>query len=206
MIFIVSGPSGSGKSTVVEQVLRRIPILHLGISCTTRSQGEGEINGKHYRFISNLEFTQMVSNEELAEWAEVHGKYYGTPKSELVHPNVLLEIDWQGAREIKEKYKDVRTIFVLPPSREEMERRLRVRGRGESEEAIVKRLTNAVIELNQALSYDAWLQNDELNRVVEKMCGLIAYFGSGGKTVPAAYRDRRLLQRVRATFSSSQLT
>src|SRR5690606_39469277 len=132
-------PSGAGKSSLVNALLEREPSMVLSISCTTRPPRPGEVNEKHYRFVTVEEFTALRDAGAMLEWAEVHGNFYGTPRDRIDEArragrDVLLEIDWQGARQVREHLPDAIGIFILPPSIDALETRLRKRGQDRSEE------------------------------------------------------------------------
>ncbi len=203
MVFVISGPAGAGKGTVIKKVLRRNTPLHLAISWTTRSPNEGEVDGVDYYFRTAAEFREKCTLGGFAEWAEVHGNYYGTPTEELVKKeDVLLEIDFQGAKQIKQKLcADVHTIFLLPPSSTELERRLRARGREKDEGEIRRRLLTAHEEMRQASFFDCWLINDSVDQTVEKLVGLFAFLSLSRSNTPPSYRNESLLARVQATFA-----
>jgi len=168
LVFIVSGPSGSGKSTLVQKILE-LPGTMLSVSCTTRPPRKTESAGKWYNFISEVEFQQMVGRGEFLEYAQVFGKnWYGTPKKSLddavAHgKDLVLEIDVQGALQAKAKLQNAVAIFVLPPSRADLERRIRERGQ-DSEDEIRRRLEKARQEILNFQMYDFAIINDDLNR------------------------------------------
>jgi guanylate kinase len=168
LVFIVSGPSGSGKSTLVEKMLA-VPGTMLSISCTTRPPRTTESDGKWYDFISEDEFDRRVSQGEFLEHARVFGKHqYGTPKRWLDEAqckglDLVLEIDVQGAEQVKEKLPAAVGIFILPPAKEELERRLRARGL-DSDEAIKRRLERARQEMQRYVEYDFLVVNDDVER------------------------------------------
>jgi guanylate kinase len=167
-IFIVSGPSGSGKSTLVQR-LRDLPGLMFSVSCTTRPQRATESLGKWYHFITEAEFQRKVANDEFLEHAQVFGKHwYGTPRAQVDEArskglDLVLEIDVQGARQVKTKLPEAIAIFIVPPSCEDLERRLRERGQ-DSDEAIARRLERARQEMVRACEYDFVVVNDDLER------------------------------------------
>lgn len=171
LVLIVSGPSGSGKSTLVEKILE-LPGTMLSVSCTTREPRKTETNGKWYNFITESEFQQMVARGEFLEYAQVFGKnWYGTPKKSLDQAqaqkkDLVLEIDVQGALQVKQKLPGAVAIFVLPPSRSELERRIRARGQ-DSEDEIGRRLERARQEMLNYSSYDFAVINDDLRRATE---------------------------------------
>jgi len=165
MVWIVSGPSGSGKSTLVQKLLE-LPGMMLSVSCTTRPPRKTESDGKWYNFIEPEEFRQMVAQDEFLEYAQVFGKnWYGTPRKSLDEAlaqkkDLVLEIDVQGALQVKEKLPGAKAIFVLPPSREDLERRLRARAQ-DSEDEIERRLERARQEILNYERYDFVIINDE---------------------------------------------
>ncbi len=165
-LIVLTGPSGVGKGTLVRSLLNRHPELYLSVSVTTRSPREGEIEGQHYYFVSRSRFEQMVEADELAEWAEFAGNLYGTPYFALQQRIdegkwVLLEIELEGARQIIDKFSEALRIFILPPSWEELERRLRSRGQ-DSQSAIARRLLRAKDEIEAAREFDFQVINDDL--------------------------------------------
>ncbi len=169
LVLIVSGPSGSGKSTLVEKLLE-LPGTMFSISCTTRRPRATENNGKWYHFVSEAEFERMVEQGEFLEYARVFGKYwYGTPRKWVEEArrngrDLVLEIDVQGAAQVKQKLPAAVAIFILPPSRQELERRLRARGQ-DSEEEIARRLEQARDEIMAFRDYyDYCVVNDDLER------------------------------------------
>jgi guanylate kinase len=168
LVFIVSGPSGSGKSTLVQKMLE-VPGTMFSISCTTRPPRDTESPGKWYDFISEAEFDRKASQGEFLEYARVFGKHcYGTPlrsleESRRMGLDLVLEIDVQGAEQVKQKLPAAVAIFILPPAREELERRLRARGQ-DSEEAIKRRLERAQQEMQHYTEYDFLVVNDDVER------------------------------------------
>jgi len=173
VVFIISGPSGSGKSTLVEKLLE-VPGMMFSISYTTRPPRPTESPGKWYDFISEAEFDRRAREGEFLEHARVFGKHrYGTPRRWLEEAerkglDLVLEIDVQGAEQVKRKLPDSVAIFILPPSREELERRLRARGQ-DSEEAIGRRLERARQEMQRYPSYDYVLINDDMERAAREV-------------------------------------
>lgn len=178
-LFVLSGPSGAGKGTLVKRVLQRIPDAWVSVSATTRKPRPGEVDGKDYYFLDQPRFDELVSQDGFLEWACVHGNSYGTLRSCVQdHMNsggqVILEIDVQGAFQVKKAMPEAHLIFIEPPSLEELERRLRGRGT-ETEEVICKRMKTAEVELAQKMEYDVQVVNDELERATEE---LVSYIGS----------------------------
>jgi guanylate kinase len=168
LVFIVSGPSGSGKSTLVLKMLE-VPGTMFSISCTTRPPRATESAGKWYDFVSEAEFDRMAAEGEFLEYARVFGKHqYGTPRRWLDEAqrkglDLVLEIDVQGAEQVKKKLPSAVAIFILPPAREELERRLRTRGQ-DSDGAIQRRLDRAQQEIQRYTEYDFLVVNDEVER------------------------------------------
>ena len=179
IIFIVSGPSGAGKSTLVESLLARVPELTLSVSCTTRVPRAAEVDGRDYRFVDAEAFGRRRDDDEFAEWAEVHGALYGTPRASLDDAiaegrDMLLDIDVQGARRLKRSYRDSAVaVMVFPPSWAELERRLRDR-RTEDDATIARRLTRARDEADALLEYDYWIRNAERSESVALLTAIVA--------------------------------
>ncbi|ESA38320.1 guanylate kinase [Leptolyngbya sp. Heron Island J] len=169
-LIVFTGPSGVGKGTLLRQLLKRHPDIQLSISATTRQPRPGEEHGKHYYFVSRAEFDVMVAQEQLLEWAEFAGNYYGTPRQPLEamidrgHV-VILEIELEGARQVRQTLPKAPQIFVLPPSLQELEARIRQRGQ-DSDAAIAKRLTRAEVEIAAASEFDIQIINDDLERAL----------------------------------------
>jgi guanylate kinase len=178
IIFILSAPSGAGKTTLYNGLKLVHPEIKLSVSCTTRPRRGGEVNGRDYRFISEREFEQMKAAGEFAEWAKVHGNDYGTPRKPLDHSvqtgrDILLDIDVQGARQIKKSYPQAVSIFLLPPSLKELKRRLASRGTDRSE-IIRRRLANARGEIGEILQYDYYVENRDVAEAVEVLSAIVA--------------------------------
>lgn len=185
--LIVSGPSGSGKSSISREVMKRHPEVAFSISCTTRSPRSGERNGVDYHFLSVEEFRKKIEAGEFIEYAQVHGNFYGTLKSEVEKRvtqgiDVILDIDVQGAAKVHELCREseifrdaAEFVFVAPPSHAELERRLRGRGT-DAEEVILKRLENSKLEISHWREYSYLLINDEFEEAVRKFDALLAAF------------------------------
>lgn len=176
-LFVVSGPSGAGKGTLVALARKRHPSLGLAVSATTRKPRQGEIDGVSYFFLSPEEFKRRIDANEFVEWAHVHGNCYGTLVSEVQRnfdkgSSLILEIDVQGALQVKEKFPDSVLIFIKPPSLEELEQRLVGRGT-ETPESIALRLENARGELALAEHYDEVLVNDDLETACSGLLRII---------------------------------
>ncbi len=178
-LIIISSPSGAGKSTLCKMVVQNDPLTKLSISATTRSQRPQEVDGQNYFFINEEDFVQMVDSDQFVEHANVFGNYYGTPRKMVEDAlkngsEVIFDIDWQGARQIREKYDpdSIISIFILPPSMQELERRLR--GRAQDPDEVVKqRMNKAKDEISHYEEYDYVLINDDLNATYSKIKSII---------------------------------
>lgn len=178
-IIIISGSSGVGKGTLIKSLLTSCDDIKLSVSCTTRAPRKGEIDGINYYFLSREDFENSVKNDEFIEWAEFSGNLYGTKKSFVLESinngeHVLLEIDTQGALQIKEKMPDALLIFIAPPSYEDLVSRLRGR-QTESEEAIEKRLAFVDFEKENSKKFDYIVINDSIERAVSEIKEIIGY-------------------------------
>jgi guanylate kinase len=176
-VFIISAPSGSGKSTLVEQLMKRVPDLRFSVSYTTRAPRGLEQDGQDYHFISREEFLARVARDEFLEWAEVFGNYYGTHIGDLQRAiaedkDLVLDIDVQGARQLKERLPEAVSIFILAPSREILERRLRARSQ-DSEPVIERRLRAAAEEIRNYSQYDYVLVNREVAASVDTLQSIV---------------------------------
>lgn len=177
LLIVISGPSGSGKGTVLSRVFERRTGLFYSVSATTRAPRPGEINGQHYYFLTREEFEEKIKAGGMLEYAQYCGNYYGTPRRAVEEKragglDVVLEIEVQGAALVKKACPDCVTIFIAPPSKEELERRLRGRG-AEDDEVIKKRLETAVSEIEHAFDYDYIVVNDEVEKAAEKIDSII---------------------------------
>lgn len=172
-LFIVSAPSGAGKTTLVRELLKRDAAVQLSISCTTRPPRTGEVHGSDYHFIRVEEFLAMRARGEFLESAEVHGNFYGTSRHWLEQQltaghDVLLEIDWQGAQQVKQLFGAAVGIFILPPSLAALEQRLR--GRGTDDEDTIQRRTQAAIEeMRHVAEFDYVIINDDLQTAIRDL-------------------------------------
>lgn len=175
---MVIAPSGAGKSSLVNALLEREPSMMLSISCTTRPPRPGEVNDKHYRFVSLEEFNAQRDAGAMLEWAEVHGNYYGTPRDRIDEAlsegrDVLLEIDWQGARQVREFLPDAIGIFILPPSIEALEARLKKRGQDEPH-VIARRLLAAGGEMSHVSECQYVIINQEFSTALNELSSIVA--------------------------------
>ncbi|MBL1201141.1 guanylate kinase [Nostoc linckia z18] len=164
-LIVLTGPSGVGKGTLMRSLLQRHPELYYSVSATTRSPRPGEIDGKSYYFITRSKFEQLIAGGEFLEWAEFAGNYYGTPREAVLNQInsgklVVLEIELEGARQIRASFPTALSIFILPPSLEELEKRIRSRNQ-DSEDAIARRLHRAQEEIKAADEFDIQIVNDD---------------------------------------------
>lgn len=172
-VLVVSAPSGTGKSTLVNRLLAEFPNLTFSVSCTTRAPRAGETDGVQYHFKTRGEFIRLKDQGFFAEWAEVHGNFYGTPLPAVRQAldqgrDVLFDIDVQGAAQLRASFPDGLFVLLLPPSREELLRRLRGRGT-DSEETIARRMGNALQEIERARDFDYWVVNDQLDAAYDRL-------------------------------------
>jgi len=178
LMFVLSSPSGAGKSTIAQLLLNEDDNLDLSVSVTTREKRSSEVDGVHYHFRTREQFEKMVEHEELLEWAEVHGNYYGTPRQFVEEKlqagtDVLFDIDVQGTYQINEKMpEDVATIFILPPSIAEMKSRLKRRAE-DSDEVILRRMKTAVSELEAWPDYEYLVVNEELEDAFDQVKSIL---------------------------------
>jgi len=189
-LFIVAAPSGAGKTSLVRALLERDPAMVLSVSYTSRRPRPGETDGVHYHFVDRTDFLRMAAGGDFFEYAEVHGDLKGTARS-AVEPllqagrDVLLEIDWQGARLVRAKNADCKSVFILPPSRVELERRLR--GRAQDSEAVIeRRLADSRADIAHAEEFDYIVVNDDFEIALDDLLAIVR-----------AQRQRSSLQRDR---------
>jgi guanylate kinase len=175
-LFIVAAPSGAGKSSLVNAVLAEDSRLQLSISYTTRPPREGEVHGREYHFVDEATFVAMLGRGEFLESAQVHGNRYGTSQRWIegmraAGRDILLEIDWQGAQQVRRLFPEVVSLFILPPSMSELERRLR--GRGKDAEAVIqRRLANAREEMSHAAEFDYVIINKDFQEAKRDLAGI----------------------------------
>jgi guanylate kinase len=199
-LFIVSSPSGGGKTTLIRRLLADPPgePLHFAVSHTTRPMRAGETEGREYHFTSVSEFQRMVERDEFLEHNNVHDNIYGTSRAEVLPhlaagQDVVLDIDVQGARDVRRAYPDAIMIFIAPSSQPELQRRLRLRGL-DGEEIIRKRLINAAREIREALDYQYLIVNDDLDRATLELQSIVR----ARRLTPA--RQAARLERIRKEF------
>ena len=176
-LFVISGPSGAGKGTLVARLIQEVPDTFLSVSATTREPRDGERDGEHYHFMSENKFMEIARADGFLEWARYTDACYGTPRSPVeenmaANKQVILEIDVQGALQVRDRIPQAHLMFIEPPSMEELERRLRARGT-ESEEKIRSRLEAALVELSRKEEYDIRLVNDDLETAVNELVSYV---------------------------------
>ena len=176
-LIIISAPSGAGKSTLVNMLVGRDPKVQLSVSYTTRAARSGEVDGHDYHFIDIPTFMAMRARGDFVEWAEVHGNFYGTSRSTLNQQlatgrDLVLEIDWQGAQQVRQQFKQSVGIFILPPSIEELERRLRKRGK-DADEVIQRRIAAALGEMRHVGEFDFVIINKDLALALEDLVAAV---------------------------------
>jgi guanylate kinase len=199
-LFIVAAPSGAGKSSIVNACLARDRNISLSISFTSRAPRPGERDAEHYHFVTEQEFQRMIEAGDFFEYARVHGDWKGTAR-QSVEPlleagrDVLLEIDWQGAQQVKAKVPDAVSVFILPPSRAALEERMRKRGQ-DSEETIALRMANAREEMSHHAEFDYIIVNEVFETAVEEMCAI--FTASRLRRVRQVERHRDLIAALLA--------
>ena len=207
-LFIVAAPSGAGKSSLVNACLARDPHICLSISFTSRAPRPGERHAEHYHFIDAAEFQRMVAAGDFFEHALVHGDWKGTAR-QSVEPqlasgkDVLLEIDWQGARQVRERVPEAVSVFILPPSTAALEQRMRNRGQ-DSEETIARRLAAAREEMSHHGEFDFLIVNEDFETAVDEMCAIFA--ASRLRREPQQQRHAGLIDALLAEPGSNAST
>lgn len=181
-ILVLSAPSGGGKTSLARALVQRRNDVEITVSHTTRKQRPGEINGVHYFFVDKTEFEKMIEQEAFIEYATVFDNYYGTSvqsmeKLILEGKHAILDIDWQGARNVRKKYPDAASVFVMPPSTEALEQRLRER-RQDSEEVIARRMRDAANEMSHKDEFDIVIINDEFENTAHELESILNILGS----------------------------
>ena len=177
-LIIITGPSGVGKGTVVKAILKKGINIWLSISATTRKPRNGEVDGKDYYFLTTKKFKEMINNKMFLEWAEFAGNYYGTPinkiNEKIKHGSkVILEIEVEGACQVREKFPETIAIFLLPPNKQELEKRIRNRGT-DNEESILQRLERADFEMSSSKDFDYVLKNYEIDKTADEILKIIS--------------------------------
>jgi guanylate kinase len=195
VLYVISAPSGAGKTSLCKEIIDIFPNLRHSVSHTTRPPRTGEVHGRDYFFVDKEEFNRMAAAGEFAEWAEVHGNLYGTSLATLKESradgiDLILDIDCQGARQLKGRFEGGVYIFVLPPTIEELRRRLDNRS-SDSPEVIERRINNAAGEIKEARWYDYIIVNDRFSEAVEQLKSVL---------IAERCRTTRLIQGLSATF------
>lgn len=203
LLLVLSSPSGAGKTTLTRKLLESQPDLRFSVSHTTRAPRANEVDGHDYHFVDRAGFQDLVRGGAFLEWAEVHGNLYGTSVAEIERAKaipgcsgLIFDIDYQGARQIKSKVEDVTAVFILPPSMQELERRLRGRA-SETEEAVQKRFTAAQLEIEHYALFDYLVVNDDLTRAFDELRSIVVAEGA---------RRRRRSPLAEALLRTGQLT
>jgi guanylate kinase len=181
-LIVIAAPSGAGKTTLVHALLRRMPDIAFSVSHTTRIRRDNEVDGKDYFFVNDDKFRRMIDAGEFLEYALVFDHWYGTSEAEVrrrrdTGQTVLLEIDWQGAQQIRERVSDAKTIFIVPPSVEALETRLKSRAT-DSDEVIARRLRDSVSDLKHWDEFDYIIVNDDADRAADQLADIVAGGGS----------------------------
>ena len=195
IVFVISGPSGVGKSTVLRMVLERDAGLSFSVSHTTRTPREGERDGVDYWFVDPASFRRMIDEDAFLEWAEYQGRLYGTSRAAVEEPtsrgvDLILEVEVQGAEQLRQRLPQAVTVFVLPPSSmQDLERRL-LRRKSDDEQAIRKRLETAKREITEARHYDYLIVNDELERAATDLAQVVASARLAGERVLPVWQAR----------------
>jgi len=176
-LFVIAAPSGAGKTSLVKEVLKRDPALKVSISHTTRKQRPTEVPGRDYHFITVDEFNRLKAADEFLENAQVFANFYGTGRTQVealrnAGHNVILEIDWQGAQQVRKAQPDCVTVFILPPSRRELEARLRNR-KTDSEEVIARRLRDSIADMSHYAEFDRVIVNDKFEDAVGQLMQIL---------------------------------
>ncbi len=202
-LFVISAPSGAGKSTLCSMLVEKVDGLVFSVSHTTRPPRPGEVNGKDYFFVSEQQFEKLVAQDAFLEWARVHGNFYGTHRSQVLEQlsrgmDVILDIDVQGAKQVKSKLPGAVTIFILPPSWQALEERLLKRG-SEDRKKIKTRLQNALKEIEEVSNYHYCVVNDQLQVAFEELKSIVSAERSKTRRVLAGKID---LARLRPSPDS----
>jgi guanylate kinase len=203
LLLVLSSPSGAGKTTLTRKLLEKQTDLRFSVSHTTRAPRANEVDGRDYHFVDRPAFLELVGRSAFLEWAEVHGNLYGTSVAEIERAKgtpgcsgLIFDIDYQGARQIKSKVEDVTAVFILPPSMQELERRLRGRA-SETEEAVRKRFTAAQLEIEHYALFDYLVVNDDLTRAFDELRSIVVAEGA---------RRRRRSALAEALLRTGELT
>jgi guanylate kinase len=198
-LFIIAAPSGCGKTSLVKALMERSKNLSVSVSYTTRKSRKGEVNGENYHFVSKATFAQMITNNDFVEYAEVFGNMYGTAKSSIneklnANIDIILEIDWQGARQVRKNMPDTVSIFILPPSKDALLERLKNRGQ-DDDEIISKRMENAEREMSHYEEFDYIIINEQFDSALIDLMNIIDDFGNNIKNTELLLENQLINHR-----------
>ena len=198
-LFIIAAPSGCGKTSLVKALMERSKNLSFSVSYTTRKARKGEVNGENYHFVSKATFAQMITNNDFVEYAEVFGNMYGTARrsiNEKLNANfdIILEIDWQGARQVRKNMPDTVSIFILPPSKDALLERLKNRGQ-DDDEIISKRMENAEREMSHYEEFDYIIINEQFDSALSDLMNIIDDFGNNIKNTELLLENQLINHR-----------
>ena len=198
-LFIIAAPSGCGKTSLVKALMERSKNLSVSVSYTTRKARKGEVNGENYHFVSKDTFAQMISNSDFVEYAEVFGNMYGTARSSINEKlsadiDIILEIDWQGARQVRKNMLNTVSIFILPPSKDALLERLKNRGQ-DDDEIISKRMENAEREMSHYEEFDYIIINEQFDSALSDLMNIIDDFGNNIKNTELLLENQLINHR-----------
>ena len=198
-LFIIAAPSGCGKTSLVKALMERSKNLSVSVSYTTRKSRKGEVNGENYHFVSKATFAQMITNNDFVEYAEVFGNMYGTARSSIneklnANIDIILEIDWQGARQVRKNLPDTVSIFILPPSKDALLERLKNRGQ-DDDETISKRMENAEREMSHYEEFDYIIINEQFDSALSDLMNIIDDFGNNIKNTELLLENQLISHR-----------
>ena len=198
-LFIIAAPSGCGKTSLVKALMERSKNLSVSVSYTTRKARKGEVNGENYHFVSRDTFAEMITNNDFVEYAEVFGNMYGTARSSIneklsANIDIILEIDWQGARQVRKNMPDTVSIFILPPSKDALLERLKNRGQ-DDDEIISKRMENAEREMSHYEEFDFIIINEQFDSALSDLMNIIDDFGNNIKNTELLLENQLINHR-----------
>ena len=198
-LFIIAAPSGCGKTSLVKALMERSKNLSVSVSYTTRKARKGEVNGENYHFVSKDTFAEMITNNDFVEYAEVFGNMYGTARSSIneklsANIDIILEIDWQGARQVRKNMSDTVSIFILPPSKDALLERLKNRGQ-DDDEIISKRMENAEREMSHYEEFDYIIINEQFDSALSDLMNIIDDFGNNIKNTELLLENQLINHR-----------
>ena len=198
-LFIIAAPSGCGKTSLVKALMERSKNLSVSVSYTTRKVRKGEVNGENYHFVSKDTFAHMITNNDFVEYAEVFGNMYGTARNSIneklnANIDIILEIDWQGARQVRKNMPDTVSIFILPPSKDALLERLKNRGQ-DDDEIISKRMENAEREMSHYEEFDYIIINEQFDSALSDLMNIIDDFGNNIKNTELLLENQLISHR-----------